>query len=109
MPCCASQKAMASKKPFGSVLVNRSAQWSPAAAKHGCRIKSCYFLARFGGGHCGSVLWPGVEIAVPGGAIRAVPLGEGFPHEAVDGGSILRDQLQPLVQALRREVNSAEE
>src|ERR1035437_7032193 len=31
MPCCASQKAMASKKPLGSGLVNRSVQCSPAS------------------------------------------------------------------------------
>src|SRR5450759_1551644 len=65
----------------------------------------------FGGGRCvdGFVARSGVEISVAGGAVGAVPLGEGFPQEAVDGSPIPCDQLQPLPDALGWEVNPAEE
>src|ERR1039458_10214042 len=71
----------------------------------------CSFLAGFASGARGraGVLRSRVEIAVAGFAVGAMPLGEGLPHQAVDGGPILSDQLQPLPQALRRKVDPAEE
>src|SRR5450759_2797399 len=65
----------------------------------------------FGGGRRvhGFVARSGVEIAVAGGAVGAVPLGEGLPYDTVHGSPIPRDQLQPLPRTLWREVNPAEE
>ena len=56
-----------------------------------------------------SVARTGVEIAVPRRPIGAVPLRERFADDAEDRRAVLRDQLQPLPHALRREVDPAEE